>query len=149
MHSWARKGTVVLAVVMAGSLACEPAAEARGGGSGGGGRGSSGAGKSGGHRAGMHSGQRHHHANARTFGAGAALAPVYWPWWGYPAYIPYQSMYPAAEFWFGPPVEYIERSQEESRFREYRPYCASADGYFPQVSECPAGWERVPPAPLQ
>lgn len=84
------------------------------------------------------SGHRHHpHRSRSDFGwFGGA---VFWPWGDYPPYYPLVDM----------PVEYIERSEQETAFTDHWLYCASTRGYFPDVGECAGGWERVPAVPAR
>ena len=50
-----------------------------------------------------------------------------WPWWDYPGYYPPVAL--AAV-----PVEYIERSEQETQTANDWLYCAKAQGYFPYVT---------------
>ena len=135
---WQKSGLLALALFMAGAMACEATLAAGHGGSGRGGR-------SGGHHGGHHGGKNHaggHQHTGRSVAAfGAIAAPAYWTWWNYPSYYPVVAMAPA------PPVEYIERAEQEAQPEEYWLYCAKAQGYFPYVGECAEGWERVPTTP--
>src|SRR5262249_5115867 len=126
-------GLAVLAAMLAGMPASEQALAAGKGGSGRGG---------GGHHSGKsHSG--HHHSHARNVvAAGVFVGGPWWPWWDYPVYHPPVAIQSA-------PVEYIERSEQEAQPAGDWLYCAKAQGYFPYVSECAEGWERVPAAPLK
>jgi hypothetical protein len=92
-------------------------------------------GRSGGARSGQHSGSHHHHhARSRAFvGFGAFAAAPAWPWWAYAVYAE-----PAG------PVHYVERAEEGQG--EWL-YCGAAQAYFPQVAECPGGWQSIRPAP--
>ena len=72
----------------------------------------------------------------------------YWgwsPWWHYPP--PYY-YYPAPIVVRSEPVTYIEQGGTSSADQGgWWYYCETARGYYPYVKECPAGWQRVPPAP--
>ena len=126
---------LALAVILAGAVAAGPAFASKGG-----------SGKGG--RSGVHHGRSHaggHHGHIRSSAAfGAVVAPAFWPWWNYSPYY-----YPPVAMASAPPVEYIERSEQEGRMDEqqYWLYCAKAQAYFPYVAECPEGWERVPATP--
>jgi hypothetical protein len=105
----------------------------------------------GGHGHGHHGGRHHHH---HSYGG--------WPAWGFgpafgfgafgympPYYPPAYYGYPPAAGRFVPPPVYIERkdvaqpaNQAQGNFWHY---CRSAEGYYPQVKECPDGWEQVAP----
>jgi hypothetical protein len=68
------------------------------------------------------------------------------PWgpWGYPPpvyYPPRVIVLPAPE----PPV-YIEQGSL-GRADQYWYFCQQSGAYYPQVSQCPGGWIRVPPRP--
>ncbi|HJV25649.1 MAG TPA: hypothetical protein VJ673_08170 [Aromatoleum sp.] len=85
--------------------------------------------------------------------------PLYWGWPGpyyaYPPYYGYPSYYypyPPVVIEQQPPV-YIERSDDETSSRSsarpegYWYYCDRPAGYYPDVKECPDGWQRVAPRP--
>lgn len=96
---------------------------------------------------------------------GIVVGPV-WPrpWaypYGYPAY-PYSYPYPAyptyptyapgvvvttpAIVTTPPAVTYVERTdQAEAPAAGYWYWCASPSGWYPEVSECPGGWQPVAP----
>lgn len=92
-------------------------------------------------------GHHHHHSRARI---GVVIgAPLFWPWY-YPAPYYYPHYYPPAVVVPSSPPTYIERGDAEDQTAEpssYWYYCASPDGYYPYVKECPGGWQRVPPRP--
>ena len=102
-----------------------------------------------------HHGRHHHHhihsyygLPAWGFGPGFGFGafgymPPYYP----PAYYGYPPVRTA------PPAVYIERkdapppaTQTQGNFWHY---CRSAEGYYPQVKECPDGWEQVAPQAKQ
>lgn len=86
----------------------------------------------------------------RVFVGAGPAAPFWWyPYYGYPyAYAyPYPYGYPA----YSSPVM-VESSpqtyiQQETPAQQYWYYCQSSQGYYPYVTECPAGWQRVVPQP--
>ena len=129
---WQIPGLAVLAVVLAGVPAGEPAAERNSGGSARSGAAHSHSGKS-------HSGRHHHRRSGSNAGFGAFWGPAYWLWWNYPLYYLQADM----------PIEYIERNEQETPAADHWLYCAQTQSYYPHVGECPAGWERVPAAPLK
>ncbi len=46
------------------------------------------------------------------------------------------------------PPTYIERDDDAALSAQWWYWCASAKGYYPYVKECPGGWQRVPPQPM-
>ena len=63
----------------------------------------------------------------------------------YPAYV-----YPPVVVRPSPPPVYIEQGQAAAApapAQSYWYYCAASRSYYPYVSECPAGWQRVPAQP--
>ena len=68
--------------------------------------------------------------------------PIYHPYWYYPP--PPVYYYPVTPV--SPPV-YVEREPAPQAQDQWWYYCESSRGYYPYVKECPAGWQRVPPAP--
>lgn len=103
---------------------------------------------------------------------GAVVAPVAWadheyhrghhhrgvgvyvgvPWPGYydiypRYYYPYSPYPPLVVVPAAPPV-YIEKEPPAaSPEASYWYFCGSPQGYYPYVTECPAGWQRVAPVP--
>lgn len=85
------------------------------------------------------------HGRARV-GIGFHFGSPFWsPWW-----------YPPPYYYYPPPVVYVP-SQPTTYIEQNPPaqqdpsgwwyYCETSRGYYPYVKECPAGWQRVPPAP--
>jgi hypothetical protein len=97
-------------------------------------------------------------------------APVVRPWYYYPRpYYPYYYprpyyypsppyYYPPPPYYYYPPVVtvpssppvYIEKGGEEAgapQESNYWHYCDNPRGYYPEVKECPGGWQRVSPRP--
>lgn len=95
-----------------------------------------------------HRGSSHRHARV-----GVVIGT---PWavpWSYPDYyVPYIYSYssPPAVALPSPPV-YVEQGTvpqvngQQEGFWWY--YCQSSRAYYPYVSECPQGWQLVPPQP--
>lgn len=79
----------------------------------------------------MAHGYRHGGPRARVgvyFGLGVPLFwPYYHPYYGYPPYARETIIYDS------PPA--------------YWYFCREANGYYPYVSQCPGGWEKVPATP--
>ena len=53
-----------------------------------------------------------------------------------------------------PPPVYIEQPAQQSAAPQaadnaYWYYCNQPEGYYPYVKECPAGWQKVTPQPVQ
>ena len=87
-----------------------------------------------------------HHGSGVRFGV-VVGGPL---WWGagYPYYYP-PYYYPPAYY---PPVvssppAYVEQPAPAVQPQGYWYYCAAANGYYPYVKDCPAGWQRVAPQP--
>jgi hypothetical protein len=122
------KITLVLVVLLFGAMTIEMALARSGGGHGGGG-----------HAGGRHSGGGHGHNHSHgsrghlgvfvggsVFGLGYYYPPsYYYPW---PVEIPYS------------PPGYIEQGTDLY-------YCTSAQSYYPDVKECPEGWQAITPEP--
>ena len=104
-------------------------------------RGSSGRGVS-------HSGGHHgHRGHTRVFVGGAFFA-------GPAFYAPYPYYYPYPAPYYGyppPPPVYIQQNDTpvtpESQLYWY--YCQGSRAYYPYVQDCPGGWQRVMPHPMQ
>jgi hypothetical protein len=77
--------------------------------------------------------------------------PGYWgPGYGYWGYAPPAVVVPAE------PRVYVEPDQtpapapsSQASSPQWWYWCASAKGYYPYVSTCSEGWQRVPPQPPQ
>lgn len=82
-------------------------------------------------------------AHGRTR-VGVYFGPVWGPvWYPPPFYYPPQVVVvPPSQ----PPV-YIEQSPPAEQASAYWYYCKSAKGYYPYISECPEGWQKVLPQP--
>lgn len=97
--------------------------------------------------------RNHAHRHARI-GVTIGLPPATWnyqaPGFYYPYGYSYRYSYPPAILLASPPV-YIEQNaaspgtDEQTGYWWY--YCQSAQGYYPYVTECPQGWQRVAPQP--
>jgi hypothetical protein len=82
--------------------------------------------------------------------------PGYWGWPGYwgPGwggyYSGYYPSYPAVVY--SEPRVYVERDEgaaAPSGSGQWWYWCASAKQYYPYVSTCSEGWQRVPPQPVR
>ena len=103
-----------------------------------------------------HHGRHHHHHHIHPYYGGWGFGPAFgFGAFGYmpPYYPPAYYGYPPAAGRFVPPAVYIERkdapppaTQTQGNFWHY---CRSAEGYYPQVKECPDGWEQVAPQAKQ
>lgn len=82
---------------------------------------------------------------------GALYSPFYSPFYS-PYYYPYYAPQPIVNVPAQPPI-YIERErpmQQPQQYPEgYWYYCASPEGYYPYVQQCPGGWRQVDPIPPQ
>jgi hypothetical protein len=117
---------VTVAAALAFALACGASFGARGGG---------------GHHGG-HSHHGHGHSSVGFFFGGGW---PYYPWYGWPDYY-----YPSYYYGYAPsydsayPTEWVERQDTASWWY----YCASLNGFYPHVTQCPDGaWQRVSPQP--
>jgi hypothetical protein len=81
------------------------------------------------------------------------FAPAYYPsrYYAYPAYsYPAPAYaYPRAVIGYSSPPVYVEQGVTEaapapSQAQGDWYYCAASGAYYPDVGECPAGWQRVP-----
>lgn len=73
----------------------------------------------------------------------------YWPSWyyfGYPWSYPQYYYPPAVAAPVAPPV-YIERNDAPQSAAYWWYYCAGPQAYYPYVTQCPGGWQRVSPVP--
>lgn len=75
--------------------------------------------------------------------------PYYWgPVYYYPPPVYYVPAPPVVVTPPPPPV-YVERDDEAAPPQtQWWYWCPSAKGYYPYVKECPGGWQRVPPQPV-
>ena len=120
---------------------------------------------SGGHFSGGHFGGGHFGGSHVRFGVSFGFplfAPAYYPYYAYPypyAY-PYgysTYVYPAPAYAYPPAVvgSYSSPAYVEGGAAQAAPgqvqgdwyYCAASRSYYPYVTECPAGWQRVPSQP--
>jgi hypothetical protein len=124
------------------------------------------------HRGGGHGGGGHGYAHGGgvrfgislglpIFGLGYYAAPYYAypaPVYGYPApayaYPAAPYSYPGAVMGSASPQAYVEQNMNQAvpppapQAQGDWYYCAASKTYYPYVSECPAGWQRVPAQPL-
>jgi hypothetical protein len=86
-------------------------------------------------RPGFHHGPHFH--NRVFIGSTIIAAPLFFP----PSYY-----YPSAPVYYDPPPVYIEQAPDAApQPQQYWYYCPATRAYYPYVSECPGGWQRVPP----
>lgn len=107
---------------------------------------------SGGHRGGSWQGHGHRHwrgSHYRSYwGAGTVFigATYYgWPGYAYP-YYPAPGAYVAPPAYYPQATEYVEQAPVAQGFWYF---CAESRAYYPQVQDCPGGWQRVAPRPPQ
>ena len=131
-----------LAVAIGAALTLAGAGIAEAGGRSGGGHSG---GHSGGHAA-RHSGG-HSHGHYRPHSHGSRVVVVgsafYGYGYGYPGYY-----YPPALYNYAPPPApvYIEQGPAPGAQGDWF-YCPQYRAYYPQVQQCPGGWQRVAPQP--
>lgn len=84
-------------------------------------------------------GHHHHHGSRTQFGVyiGGPVYPWYYP---PPVYYPPRVIVVPAP----PPPVYIEQAPSYNA-SQYWYFCQQANAYYPQITDCPAGWIRVPP----
>lgn len=82
---------------------------------------------------GDHRFHRHHRYNVII----AAPMPMFYPW----AYPPYRYYSPP------PPQVYVEQADAAAGQGGYWYHCDNPSGYYPDVKECPAGWNKLVPTP--
>jgi hypothetical protein len=104
--------------------------------------------------------QHRGHGGARFgFYFGAPMYAPYYPSY-YAPYYPPSYYYPPAPIVYTAPPVYVEQSpvqaapapapaqpQAQAQPQGEWFYCAASKAYYPYVSECPAGWQRVPAQP--
>jgi hypothetical protein len=97
-----------------------------------------------------------YHPGYRYWGPGPYWGPGYWgPRYYYPppavVYAP-PVVYGAAPIVAAPaPQQYVERADQPLE-PGFWYWCRESQGYYPNVRECPSGWQQVPPqsaAPAQ
>jgi hypothetical protein len=80
------------------------------------------------------------------FGVPYAAFPYYYPHYGYypPYYSPY---YPAPVVIQQQAPVYVEQQAQPQQPSGYWYYCNDSRAYYPYVTQCPSGWQRVAPQP--
>ena len=106
----------------------------------------------------QHRGHGHGHSGGARLGlflgvpllAAAAYYPRYYPSY-YSSYYPAPYYYPPAAVVSAPPPAYVEQYAPQAALPQQAQgdwyYCAASRNYYPYVSECPSGWQRMPPQP--
>lgn len=93
-----------------------------------------------------------HHRGHAHFGVFIGAPLVFAPWY-YSAYYPAPYYYPPVVAYPPQPTTYVEQGQEAApapavpRADAYWYYCPAAKAYYPYVSQCAGGWQRVSPQP--
>ena len=102
----------------------------------------------GGHGFGHDYGYGHGYGGGVRFGLALGLPlyalGYYSPYYGYP-YPAYA--YPPVVVQSSPPVYVEQGAAQAAPAQADWYYCAASRSYYPYVSECPAGWQRVPAQP--
>jgi hypothetical protein len=80
----------------------------------------------------------HHRHHTVVVGAFFFGAPI-WYSYHYPPYY-YGPYYEASS---APPSIYVEKFEGAPAANSGEIYCPSLGGYYPDVQECPVGWQRV------
>jgi len=84
------------------------------------------------------------------YGGPWGWGPGYWGGWGYPYGWGYSA--PPVVVVPSQPQVYVERDeapQAAPPAQQWWYWCASSRAYYPYVSACSEGWQRVPPQPPQ
>ena len=76
------------------------------------------------------------------FGPSYFPGPFYYPYRAYAYPAPVYAYPPVVVQSYSPPV-YIERGADQAAQGDWF-YCAASRAYYPDVSQCPSGWQRVP-----
>lgn len=93
------------------------------------------AGKGGGHGSGARGGF-HHHRHARFYGGFFVGSPFWYPY--YPYY------YGPPPYYYGPPTIYVEKFEgTPTSETQGEIFCPDRGAYYPDVQDCPGGWQRV------
>lgn len=103
---------------------------------------------------------RSHRGHGARIGVHIGM-PLYWGWsspyYGYSPYYAYPPYSSYPYYAYPPPVVavpssppvYVEREDDGAGSSRsggrYWYYCDRPEGYYPDVKECPGGWERVAP----
>lgn len=95
---------------------------------------------------------RGHHDHGRHGGNirfGVVVGPYWGPWFYPPAPYYYPPYYPPVVVQRPAPTVYIEQPAAPAPQTNYWYYCNASRAYYPYVKECPGGWQRVLPQPLE
>ena len=94
------------------------------------------------------SGGHWHGGRFRPFVGGAVFIGAFgYPYYAYPGYYYPAYGYPPAPAPYYPPVTgYVEQPSAAAPQGDWF-YCPQSRAYYPQVQECPGGWQRIPPQP--
>ncbi len=87
------------------------------------------------------------HAQARVgVFIGVPLGAWYYPPPPPAYYYPPPYYYPPSVVYAPSPPAYVEQAPPQAAGQFYY-YCRGSQSYYPYVTECPGGWERVPAQP--
>ncbi len=109
-----------------------------------------------GHGGSSHSGSSHGGGYSHGHGVGVGISfgfPYFWPGYypGYYAGYPYGYAYPGPAYAYPGPTSgaYVEQDYAQAAPAPQQDwyYCAGSNAYYPYVTECPGGWQRVPSVP--
>jgi len=81
----------------------------------------------------------HHHRHTVIVGSAFYFGPPMWYGYHYPPYY-YGPLYEATET---APAMYIEKFEGTPNAESGEIYCSQQDQYYPEVQDCPNGWQRV------
>lgn len=102
---------------------------------------------------GGHARDRHFQESRRHGGIGFFIeSPYSWPEFHYWPYYSFQPYYSSTLITPASPPAYIDQ-ETVPNIQSLEPnswdYCDDPAGYYPYVQECPAGWQRVEPQPIE
>ena len=89
--------------------------------------------------AGRSSGHRHYHHRTVVVGSAFYFGPPMWYAYHYPPYY-YGPYYEATST---PPSMYVEKFEGTPDANSGDIYCPSLGQYYPEVTDCPNGWQRI------
>ena len=87
---------------------------------------------------------------------GFYFGPGYWPYAPYYYYPPYPHYYYPPYYYYppaplapaAPPAPVEQSAPPPPPSENWWHYCPASKAYYPYVRECPGGWQRVSPTPL-
>ena len=81
----------------------------------------------------------HHHHHTVFVGSAFYFGAPWYPYYYYPPYY-YGPLYEETS---EPPAMYVEKFEGKPDANSGEIYCPSLGDYYPDVQECPNGWQRI------